>query len=136
MAYTYEWKVKSIKKAENANDLSNVIIGTQWIVTAITENGYSASFNGATPFTPADVDPNNFTPYEELTEETVLGWIKNVASGSTSMPGYWDHISERIQKDLDKEIQNHKTLETVDLPWYVSGSTDEVSLNPTAHLDN
>lgn len=117
MAYTYEWKIKNLKKAVSVDNLSDVIIGTQWIVTAVDENGYSGSFNGATPFKAADVDPNNFTPFEELTEEQVLGWIKNVASGSNSMSGYWEHITGQIEKQIVKNTQIHVELQSGDLPW-------------------
>jgi hypothetical protein len=117
MAYTYEWKIKNLKKAVNANDLSDVIIGTQWIVTAINENGYSASFNGATPFKPADVDPENFTAFEDLTEEQVVGWIKGVVSGSNRATNYWDHIQGQIEKEITKNTQVHVELLSGDLPW-------------------
>lgn len=117
MAYTYEWKIKNLKKAVNANDLSDVIIGTQWILTAINENGYSGSFNGATPFKPTDVDPNNFVAFEDLTEEQVIGWIKPIVSGSTSMPGYWDHIMGQIEKQIKKDSEIHVELQSGDLPW-------------------
>lgn len=117
MAYTYEWKIKNLKKAVNVDNLSDVIIGTQWIVTAVDENGYSGSFNGATPFKSADVDPNNFTPFEELTEEKVLGWIKDVVSGSNAMAGYWEHITGQIEKQIVKNTQIHVELQSGDLPW-------------------
>ena len=123
MAYTYEWKIKNLKKAVNANDLSDVIIGTQWIVTAINENGYSASFNGATPFKPADVDPENFTAFEDLTEEQVVGWIKEVVSGSNRATNYWDHIQGQIVKEITRNSEVHVQLLSGDLPW-VTPSVD------------
>lgn len=117
MAYTYEWKIKNLKKAVNVDDLSDVIIGTQWKVTAIDENGNSGSFDGATPFKASDVDPNNFTPFEELTEEQVLSWIKGVVSGSNSSTNYWEHISGQIEKQIVKNTQIHVELQSGDLPW-------------------
>jgi hypothetical protein len=117
MAYTYEWKIKNLKKAVNANDLSDVIIGTQWLLTATNENGYSASFNGATPFKPENVNSDNFVSFEDLTEEQVIGWIKPVVSGSTSMPGYWEHIMEQIEKEIKRNTQVHVELQSGDLPW-------------------
>jgi hypothetical protein len=134
MAYTYEWKVKNLKKATNANDLSDVIIGTQWIVTAINENGYSASFNGATPFKPENINSDNFVSFEDLTEEQVIGWIKPVVSGSTSLPGYWEHIMGQIEKEIKRDTQVHVELLAGDLPW-TSHSIDTPA-RPTAHLDN
>jgi hypothetical protein len=123
MAYTYEWKIKNLKKAVNANDLSDVIIGTQWIVTGVDENGNSGSFNGATPFKPADVDPNNFTAFEDLTEEQVLGWIKSVVSGSNRTTNYWDHIQGQIVKEITRNSEVHVQLLSGDLPW-VTPSVD------------
>jgi hypothetical protein len=117
MAYTYEWKIKGLKKAVNANDLSDVIIGTQWQVTGISEDGHSGSFNGATPFKPAEVDPTNFTAFEDLTEEQVLGWIKSVVSGSNRTTNYWDHISGQIHKEATRNSQVHVELQPGDLPW-------------------
>jgi fructosamine-3-kinase len=134
MAYTYEWKIKNLKKATNANDLSDVIIGTQWIVTAINENGYSASFNGATPFKVADINTNNFTEFGDLTEEQVIGWIKEVVSGSNRTTNYWDHISEQIEKQLVRTTQVHVELLAGDLPW--ASHTTDTPARPTAHLDN
>ena len=117
MAYTYEWKIKNLKKAVNANDLSDVIIGTQWILTATNENGYSGSFNGATPFKPEDIDPDNFVSFEDLTEEQVIEWIKPVVSGSTAMSGYWEHIMGQIEKQIKKDAEVHVELLAGDLPW-------------------
>ena len=117
MAYTYEWKIKGLKKAVNANDLSDVIIGTQWEVIGISEDGYSGSFNGATPFKPAEVDPTNFTAFEDLTETQVLGWIKQIVSGSNQTTNYWDHISGQIHKEVTRNSQVHVELQPGDLPW-------------------
>jgi len=122
----FVWKITGIRKANN-NDLNNIIIGTTWNVTA-TESGtdYSGTFNGATPFDLTTVDPDNFTPYNELTEAQVLSWIQNVASGSaeatTGPSSYWGHITERIQKQIDEQKYTYEHVLDVDLPW--SGSAE------------
>jgi hypothetical protein len=123
----FVWKITGIRKA-NGNDLNNIIIGTTWTVTA-TESGteYSGTFTGATPFDLTTVDPDNFTPYNELTEAQVLSWIKSVASGSNesnpSVPSsYWGHITERIQKQIDEQKYTIENVMEMSLPW--SGSAE------------
>ena len=121
MGYTYEWKLTGIKK-QNTDQLSDVVVNTYWHLKGIDENGYSGSFTGATPFRVHDVDPNNFTSYENLTEEQVLGWIKHHVSSSTQT-GYWDHISDRIQKDINNKKGVIKNVDTFDLPWSPSSGS-------------
>ena len=68
MGYTEHWELKGLRK-QNYGDLSGVIIGTNWKVTITDEDGFEGSFSGATPFKPSDVNVDNFTEYNELTEE-------------------------------------------------------------------
>jgi hypothetical protein len=113
----YTWKITQLTK-QNVNDLDNVIIGTRWECIGTDEDGYSGTFTGATPFDLATVDPDSFTPYDSLTESQVLGWIQSKVSGSAM--GYWDHISERIQKHIDSEKNIRIAVDADALPW--SGS--------------
>lgn len=130
-AQTFEWKIKGIRKVDTEG-MEGVIIGTQWICKGIDENGYSGSFAGATPFKLAEMDENNFIPYSELTEETVLNWIKNSVSGS-GPKNYWDHISERINKEIRDTVSPVVKLEGVDLPWASSDTHEEIT--PRAHME-
>lgn len=109
MSLTYTWKIKSLKKTSGA-DLSDVIVGTQWQVTAVDEDGNEGKFDGATPFNLSTVNPDNFIAYEDLTEEIVLGWIKSVVVG-----GYWSHVNEQILKQI--ELKKNPVVEVSELPW-------------------
>lgn len=127
MAFTYTWKLKSLKKAD-ADNLSGVIVGTQWECTGTDENGLSGTFHGATPFNLNEVDPNSFTPYEDLTELQVLGWIQAVVVGS-----YKDHVDAQIQKQVD--AQKNPVVEVNDgtFPWDTpSNSTTSTSTTTKA----
>jgi hypothetical protein len=96
-------------------------------LTGIDTNGFSGSFTGATPFTLDQIDPDNFVPYNELTEEMVLSWIKEYVSGSNRVTNYWDHISDRINKQIEEKTSIISNVEAVNLPWApTSGSlTDD-----------
>jgi hypothetical protein len=116
----YTWKIKSLIK-QNTNDLDNVIVGTRWTVTGTNEDGITGEFQGATPLELNSVNPGSFTPFEELTETQVLGWIQSKVSGSAPT-SYWDHISERINKQIDEKANVKIDVNETELPW--SGSAE------------
>lgn len=124
MGFTYDWKITGLKK-QNTNDLSDVIVGTYWTVEGTDEtDGLKGSFVGATPFKVSELDPNTFTTYENLTEEQVLGWIKNVVSGSNTVVNYWAHIQEQIVKSIERQRYNVSNVMASKLPWAPSGSNE------------
>jgi hypothetical protein len=64
----------TIAQLEYTNDADKGVTIAHWRVTA--EDGeYSASSYGTTSFTP-DASADGYVAYESLTEETVLGWVK------------------------------------------------------------
>ncbi len=108
----YTWKVTGMKGIDLPNE-PNTIIQTDWTKTGIDEHGNEGVFSGATPFNPADIDPNNFVPYDQLTEEIVLGWIQAVVVGS-----YEEHVNAQIQKQIDD-----KKVKEEPLPWAPTTTT-------------
>jgi len=95
MAITYTWKVTGLRKVESVNGLENVVIGTRWEKIGTDEDGNEGKFNGATPFKPSEIDPDNFIDWDNLSEEVVLSWIKPVVVGS-----YQEHVNEQIAKQI------------------------------------
>lgn len=51
---------------------TEIVLAVHWRVTT-TEGGHSATVAGATNFAPPVGSP---TPFAELTEEIVIGWVK------------------------------------------------------------
>lgn len=106
----YTWKVTGIK-TRNEGDYQNAVVQTYWSKTGTDEDGNEGVFNGATPFTTTTMpEGSTFVPFAELTEETVLGWIKAAAVS------YEDHINEQIQKQIE---QKKAPVEEPTLPWVV-----------------
>ena len=91
----YTWKVTGMKGVDLPNE-PNAIVQTYWTKTGVDEQGNEGMFSGATPFPPSSIDPENFIPYDQLTEEIVLGWIQSVVVGS-----YEEHVNAQIQKQID-----------------------------------
>ena len=132
MGYTYNWELTGLKKS-NTDFLTNVIIGTQWKVTATDEDGNSASFTGATPFKAAEVNVDNFVEYESLTEVEVLTWVKNHVSGSNPSTNYWPHIMERIGKQIDETKYNITSVNAELFPWSTGSISGSVTPDPSTY---
>lgn len=115
MAITYTWKVTSLKtKTEGANQ--NAVVQTYWQKIGTDELGNEAVFSGATPFTSTTMPAGNvFVPFEELTEEVVLEWIKDVVVGS-----YEAHVNGKIQEQIDQHIN---PVSESQMPWAPASNT-------------
>ena len=111
--YTWTWSVTSLKKRDQVNTegatLAGAVVQTYWKVVGVDGSGNEGEFSGATPFTAVNVPAGSFAAFEDLTEETVLGWIQAVVNGDQ---GYADHISERVASQIDEA-----SIEDGVMPW-------------------
>ena len=123
MGYTYEWKLTGLRK-QNSENVNDAVIGTHWKLIGTDEDGNEGTFTGATPFSISTINTSSFTPYSELTEAQVLGWIKNHVSGSNPSTNYMAHINGVIEKEIASKKWVKVEVAEVDLPWSpTSGST-------------
>jgi hypothetical protein len=106
MAITYTWEVTDLRTIDTPEE-QNVVIQTYWKKIGTNENGVSAFFPGATPFKASTVAPGTFVPFDQLTQEIVLGWIQAVVVGS-----YETHVNNQIAANIDA-----KGVQTPPLPW-------------------
>ena len=132
MELTYEWTLKSLKKA-TTNDITNAIIGTNWSVKGTNSDGLSGEFVGATPFDLKSIDTGSFIEYNDLTEELVLGWIKDYVSGS-SPTNYWGHVSERIEKQITDQTMTVVEVGSQNLPWSEGYNGSDTYTPPTGSV--
>lgn len=107
----YTWKVTKIKVDNTNPNTENAIFQTYWECEGTDSRG-TGKFSGATPF--KKVDPENFTPFSELTESVVLGWIQTEID---NMPSYRDHIYGQIEKQIVESIKIIEEIEDTNLPW-------------------
>jgi hypothetical protein len=131
MGLTYEWKLIGLKKQDSEN-VNEAIVGTNWKITATDEDGNVGTFTGATPFSISTINTGSFVPYSELTEDVVLGWVKNHVSGS-GPTNYMDHINKQIQKEIAANKWVKVEVAEADLPWSpTSGSRVAPEVQPPA----
>ena len=127
MAIAYEWNISTLKKT-TANNLSGVVIGTNWTCIGTDEQGDTGSFPGATPF--SHIDPDNFIPFEDLTKQIVISWIQTAVTGiawdsayppETANGSTWIHIQDQIQKQINSK--KNPVVEITDFPWDPTANT-------------
>jgi len=111
MALTYEWKLTGLKKG-NTESAQDVVIGTRWELTGTDEDGISGTFSGATPFKLENVEFHNFVPYQDLDQDTVIGWIQAEVVG-----GYKDHVEQKILAQIEAVKSQVKDVQATDFPW-------------------
>jgi hypothetical protein len=108
MATTYTWAITSLSLT-TVGSLTDYVVQSMWTCTGTDETGLTGMFSGATPFAPNASQPD-YTPYDQLTEAQVLGWIQAVVVG-----GYWEHVQEAIAKQIaDKK---DPVVPTTTFPW-------------------
>jgi hypothetical protein len=122
MALTYAWKLTGLKKG-NTESAQDVVIGTRWELTGTDEDGNSGTFSGATPFKLENVEFHNFVPYENLDQDTVIGWIQAEVVG-----GYKDHVEQNIARQIEAVKSQVKDVQATDFPWA------EPVVEPEAHV--
>lgn len=110
MALTYTWKIEKLTKTTQ-DSVEDVIIHVRWVLTGTDENGLQGTFSGATPLE-FDSSAEGFIPYASLTKEDVVSWLEGIVVGS-----YWDHVTEQIQKQINKQTSVEEEVGEADLPW-------------------
>jgi hypothetical protein len=126
MAITYTWKITNLRKVEAVEGYSDVVVHARWARTGIDEDGNDGTFHGATPLKLPSNNVENFTPFDELTEEQIIEWIK---SETTTMPGYEQHMVEQINKQI--KLKKNPIIDVDVLPWGV-----QVSISPETTTPN
>jgi len=116
MALTLSYAVKRIKIKDETNSdgvlLENAVCNTYWEVTGTDEEGRTAMWSGATPFTAANVPAASFVAFEDLQESDVLGWITNVVEND---PTYKAHIESQLRRLIEDTTVAEVTGSS--LPW-------------------
>ena len=104
--------VNSMLTALSEDGMTDVVKSASWtrMATEVVGEGeeaktYTASFPGVTPF--ATPDPASFTPYDQVTEELVIGWI----DAKVDMPA----IDAALIANVEAQI-NPPVVE-LPLPW-------------------
>ena len=123
MAVTYSWAITQMTK-KTVGEHENVILHARWeLIGTEGTTGTEGRFVGATPIDFDSGSVDEFVAFGELTEELVIGWVSASVTGPN---GYWDHISQQIQKKIDEVDDASEEISSEALPW----STGSVTPTP------
>lgn len=107
MPITNTWSVKQMDAYPQHNDEVNVVFNVHWTLVG-TDGEHTASVYGSSGVT-LDADAP-FTPYSELTEEQVIGWVHD-ALGAEQVAAYEDNIAQQIDSLINPPVVRPE------LPW-------------------
>ena len=105
---TFTWIVKQLLTQTIDGEQNYVVIANYEVVGI--DGQYTSSINDSARFSTENVD--NFTPYDELTNDIVVSWIKSVL-GPDTVANY----EESIQGQIDAQINPPVTPQNTPLPW-------------------
>ena len=105
---TFTWIVKQLL-TQTIDGEQNYVVIANYEVTGV-DGEYSSSISDSARFSTANVD--NFIPYDQLTNDIVVGWIKSVL-GPDTVANY----EESIQGQIDSQINPPVTPQNTPLPW-------------------
>lgn len=71
---TYIWTVTSLSTVPRIDTKLDVVVIAQWTLTGTNALGIQASINSSSQFTLTQ--GAGYTPYEDLTEDQIIGWIQ------------------------------------------------------------
>lgn len=108
MAINYQWVISQLECKAKEGDLTDVVYTIHWRYQANETDGdktYNAEVYGAA--TCPNPDPTDFTPYADLTQAQVEGWLTELLD----VPA--------MQTNLAAQIENIKNppIVTPPLPW-------------------
>lgn len=105
MATTINWTISQLDCKPQEDGLTDVVVTAHWQCTG-TQDEYSAQVYGTASFTLEQ--GAGFTPYADLTQDQVLGWVWN--SGVDK-----DATEANVTAQLEAQI--NPPIVTPPLPW-------------------
>lgn len=108
MSNTYNWVISQLECYPQHEGHTDVVFTVHWRRQATDGNGHTADTYGSQPVTLAPDAP--FTPYADLTEAQVIGWLEDAFGPETL---------EAQKAALDKQIEDQINPPVVRpaLPW-------------------
>jgi hypothetical protein len=102
---TFTWSVTKINCISNQNGNANVVKDVYVVCTGV-DGEHTFSITGCYGL---EYNEDSFIPYNELTEEQVLGWVWD--SGCINKEAIESAIDQKIQEIIDPPIVS------LPLPW-------------------
>jgi len=106
MTITNTWTVVQMNAKPELNGKANVVFTVYWVLTG-TDGTYTGSVYGSAGVT---LNPDSsFTPYADLTQEQVIGWVHNGMGDNVA--AYEVSVAKQIADQINPPVV------TPPLPW-------------------
>lgn len=107
MTITNNWSAVQLDAYPEYEGQPDVVFTVHWTCTG-TDGDHTGSVYGSVGVT---LDPEApFTPYAELTQEQVVGWVQD-ALGEEQVAGYEANVAQQIENQINPPVV------TPPLPW-------------------
>ena len=107
MAITYNWTVAQMDAYPEYEGNENVVFTVHWRMNGV-DGDHTAGVYGSVGLT---LDPEaEFTAYEDLTQEQVVGWVKD-ALGEEQVTSYEENVANQIEQLVNPPVVRPP------LPW-------------------
>ena len=103
MATEFNWRIAQLERTT----ADGVVFTAHYTIDARDE-AYSAGAYGSIGL--EQPDPEDIIPFDDLTEELILGWVKEKLGGDEKV----EEIEEALQAQLDEK---HAPTKAAGLPW-------------------
>jgi hypothetical protein len=106
---TWTWTINSMQQWPSGNN-SGYVVNVYWLLTG-TDGTHIASIQGATQY-PVTEATSGFTPYAQLTQDTVIGWVQ-ASLGETGISNFQANVQGQINSMITPPV--YPTSQP--LPW-------------------
>lgn len=126
MSIAYTWKIDQMACSPQLDQNQDVVITVYWRLTAVDE-AYTASINGSMSL--IFESNSSFTPYEQLTEDQVIGWVTN---------NHGPNVIDQMKDSLSHQINQLKNPPVIikPLPWLPQSQTSPDTVIDPATSNN
>ena len=107
MSVTNTWTVTQMNCYPEYDEETDVVFTVHWILTGY-EGEYVGSVYGSCGLSLDET--STFTPYADLTQEQVIGWVQD-ALGPETVAAYEANVAQQIEDQINPPVV------TPPLPW-------------------
>ena len=107
---TFTWKVANLERNLPENKVYTVHYTVNALSDTVDPNSESGGFYSAGAYGSVGLDGEVTTPFENLTEEVVVGWVKEKLGGEEKVA----EIEAALQAQIDEKVAPSKAA---GVPW-------------------
>jgi len=111
MANTYTWNFPQLEVYPQYASETNVVFTVHWILTGSDDSTPPVTAQVYGTQSVVYADGSSFTPYDQLTEEQVQGWVVD-AMGPDQLATLQENLDQQIANIINPPSQN------LPPPWY------------------